>query len=145
MLCTSCGEGANRSVDPEQNLLTQPHQRLLVVAVCDAVQGGDGVLAVAPGQHPSLLQPPAIHHQLERGLHVTGLAESPCNEIIKLRELPGGEEDGSGGEAELEIRACRLPQLVCNTSQTTPNAEPLGWWSLFLHRHYSCISVNIYR
>ena len=49
--------------------------------------------------------------------------ESPGNEIIKLRELPGGEEDGRGGEAELEIRAGRLPQLVCSASQTTCQSD----------------------
>ena len=83
-----------RSVHAADDLLGDVCQLLLVAALGHGPDARHGGLLVLVSQQPGLLQTLAVHHQPEGRLHVALLAESPQDQLVKLRKLLARKQHG---------------------------------------------------
>ena len=82
------------SVHAADDLLGDVGQLLLVAALGHGSDAHHGGLLVLVSQQPGLLQTLTVHHQPEGRLHVALLAESPQDQLVKLRKLLARKQHG---------------------------------------------------
>ena len=106
------GREGRCSLHPGENSFSQRGESVLVLRVRNWSDGLQSLFAMRPRQASRSLEAVALEDSLEGCLDVARLGEPSRDHRLQLGELRASEQDGCGGEPELQISCSRFPELL---------------------------------